>query len=107
MSTEEESCKHNFINNVCINCEEETEGTINYEKTFGTKSTNKAVSPSLKEDLKNLNLDDNIFSSVFRMYRQGAENNIYRSKLRKSILYVCICMAYKERGIAYDKKSLL
>lgn len=33
---EEESCKQNFVDNVCINCGEETEGTINYERPFYT-----------------------------------------------------------------------
>ena len=48
-----------------------------------------------------------VSSSAFYMYQQTLENNIYRSKLRKSILCACICIAYMKSGIACDEKYLL
>jgi len=53
---------------------------INYDKIFDTKNTSKAykselnprnsIDASLKYDLKNLNLDYEILSSVIQMYKQ-------------------------------------
>jgi hypothetical protein len=51
-------CEHNFINNVCINCGEETEGVINCESVFYTRPKQNTVL-SLK-DIRNLNLGDGI-----------------------------------------------
>ena len=74
---EDESCKSNFVGNVCINCGEETEGTINYEKVFYTNKPKHNAILSLI-DLRNLNLSDDIFSLTFEMYQQTMGNNIYR-----------------------------
>lgn len=87
---EEVSCKHNFINDVCVNCGEETEGTtINHERIYYTKPKFNTILSIM--DLRNLNLEDDIVSSIFEMYKQVAENNIFRGKLRISVPCVCIC----------------
>jgi len=110
----QQECKHHFIDNVCIHCAEETLGMINYEKRFDTKNTSKvyksalnSIDASLKYDLRNLNLDDEILSSVIQMYKQVTKDNIQRSKLRKSIPCSCICISYMKFGLVHDKKYLL
>jgi len=65
----------------------------------------KSIDASLKYDVKNLNLDDEILSSVIQMYKQVTKNNIQRSKLRKSILCACICISYMKFGLVHDKKN--
>jgi hypothetical protein len=93
---EEVSCKHNFVNDICVNCGEETEGiTINYERIYYTKPKFNTMLSLM--DLRNLNLDDYIVSSIFEMYKQVVENNIFRAKFRKSVLCVCICTEYVNR----------
>jgi hypothetical protein len=82
---EEVSCKHNFVNDVCVNCGEEAASTtINYERIYYTIPKFNTILSLM--DLRKLNLDDYIVSSIFEMYKQVAENNIFRAKLRKSVL---------------------
>ena len=52
-------CKHNFVNNICINCGEETEGVINSERVFYTRSKQNTVLSLI--DQRNLNLGDGFF----------------------------------------------
>ena len=110
---EEEPCKHNFVDNVCIHCgdcenefvenvcinsEEETEGVINCERALFSNTNKPKQNTALPLiELRNLNFNSDKFSSAFEMYQHAMKNNIYRSKLRKSILCACICIPYMKK----------
>lgn len=109
--------EHSYEGDVCLRCGKEIDGKINYEKIFDTKGgTGKvqksALNPkneylSLKEDLRNLNLNEDIQAEVFEMYLIVSQGKTHRKKLRKAILMACITNIYIKKGMAQDEAYLL
>lgn len=109
--------KHSYEGNVCLCCGEEINGEINYEKIFDTKGGNgkvqkSALNPknefvSLKEDLRDLNLNEDIQAEVFEMYSIVSQGKTHRKKLRKAILMACITNIYIKKGMPQDEAYLL
>ena len=56
---------------------------------------------NIEKDLKHLNLSKDILYKVYDMYRTITlrTNKIYRSNLRRSILYACLNLTYIKEGI--------
>lgn len=118
-STEEapEDCRHMFQDTVCTLCGEERNGTIDYSKTFDTKGGNGKVQKSslnpknhhlaVREDLRDLNLDEDIQAEICRMYEIVTKGQTKRSKSRKSILMACLTNIYIKREIPQDEAPLL
>ena len=88
-------CEHKFDDErVCIYCALETHPLLTLKRpkdSYEYKRHKKNVLATI-QDLEDLNLDD-IGLSAYEMYQQVTENKLYRSKMRKSILCVCICKA--------------
>jgi len=92
-------CKHKFgyfeENIVCFNCGLERDPIVTSESvSFYTKEKPKQNDLAIMQELTDLWLDPDVTSTAYEMYQQVVENKIYRYKMRKSILCVCICKAH-------------
>jgi len=110
----DDTCKHDRItNNICTLCGEEqtnipscsTPNTV-YILQHSTDKT-KNIIASLKDDIKNLNIDDDLQFQIFEMYTKITHGNIHRSNMRKGILCACIITVFKQNDKVIDETELL
>jgi len=108
-------CKHeNCWNEICIDCGEEQDGTIDHTKFFESKDITirkselnpKEYIKDICADLEKLGLDPETQSRIFDMYFKICQEHIYRSKLRKAIICACTATVCNLIDKPQDEKKL-
>ena len=113
----EEGCRHEHTTTeknitICEDCGEELEGVVTFDKEwrfYGSNDNRFSADPnrcqmrkdterSIYNDVKNLDLSDNIVTIADRLYKEVTKGQIHRGNRRKGIIFACVRQAYIYSG---------
>ena len=108
----ENVCQHTDISNhkgvaYCSDCGEEIICFVNDENTYFPTSRDGEKAPkSIRKELENLPLSDEIKDRADKIYGYKAGNNTYRAKVRQEVKFICIKEAFHELGLYKDPREI-